>query len=130
MTSTDTLLSTKAFSERSGIPMSTLQKRLRNGKLTGTKKNRHWYIPESELARISTPPNTPQNNAPKPKQKAGTLPQTYSVAEFSALTYLTELGVRNFLKKGRLLGERTEDGSWIVKAESLDLPHLRHLIRS
>lgn len=129
MTSTDTPLSTKTFSERSGIPTSTLQKWLRNGKLTGTKNNRRWYIPESELARISTPPNTPHNDAPKPEPKTGASPQTYSVAEFSALTYLTEFGVRNFLKDGRLLGELAEDGSWIVKAESLDLPHLSHLIR-
>jgi hypothetical protein len=129
MTSTDALLSTKAFSKRSGIPTSTLQKWLRNGKLTGTKKNRRWYIPESELALTSTPPNTPQNSTPKPEQKAGTPHRTYSVPEFSALTYLTEFGVRNFLKSGRLLGEQAEDGSWKVKAESLDLPDLRHLIR-
>jgi hypothetical protein len=51
------------------------------------------------------------------------------VAEFSALTYLTETGVLRWLKSGRLLGENASDGSWTVKAESLELPHLRHLIR-
>lgn len=129
MTSTETLLSTKEFSERSGIHTSTLQKWLRSGKLSGTKKNRRWYIPHSELARMTAPKTPSPNAAPKPTDSAGTGAKAYSVAEFSALTYLTEFGVGQFLKNGRLLGQRAGDGSLAVKAESLDLPHLSHLIR-
>lgn len=129
MTSTETLLSTKEFSERSGIPTSTLQKWLRGAKLTGTKKNRRWFIPESELMRLSTPSKTPLSDVPNPGNNAGASSRVFSVAEFSAMTYLTELGVRHFLKSGRLLGDRADDGSWTVRAESLKLPHLKHLIR-
>ena len=128
MTSTETLLSTKEFSERSGINTSTLQSWLRSGKLKGTKKNRRWYIPESELSGLATSPTAAPSAAPKPK-KAGASSRRYSVAEFSALTYLTEVGVQRFLQNGRLLGERAEDGSWSVRAESLELPHMSHLIR-
>jgi hypothetical protein len=55
--------------------------------------------------------------------------QTYSVSEFSSLTYLTEYGVLEFLKKGRLQGVRDEKGQWRLGADNLRNPGMRHLIR-
>jgi excisionase family DNA binding protein len=130
-------LTTKEFSQRCGKPVATVQKWLRSGKLTGTKIGNRWYISLAELDRISAIDGVPSPSA-KPvdvgkteaEGAAVTPAPTYSVAEFSALTYLTEIGVQRWLKSGRLVGERASDGSWAVRAESLELPHLRHLIRS
>ncbi|MDZ7581106.1 MAG: hypothetical protein U5R30_10890 [Deltaproteobacteria bacterium] len=48
---------------------------------------------------------------------------------FSALTYLTEFGVLEFLKKGLLQGVRDEKGNWRLSVDNLQLSGLRHLIR-
>jgi excisionase family DNA binding protein len=125
-------LTTKEFSQRCGKPVATVQKWLRSGKLAGAKIGNRWYISASELDRVST--NDRQAPTAAGRAEAEGAPATpgtrYSVAEFSALTYLTELGVQRWLKSGRLVGEQAGDGSWTVRAESLELPHMRHLIRS
>jgi hypothetical protein len=51
------------------------------------------------------------------------------VTEFSSLTYLTEYGVLEFLKKGRLQGVRDEEGQWRLGADNLQNPCMRHLTR-
>jgi excisionase family DNA binding protein len=56
-------------------------------------------------------------------------PRTYSVTEFSGLTYLTEYGVLEYLKKGRLQGVKDEKGQWRLGADNLQNPGMRHLIR-
>lgn len=138
MATPENLLTTKEFSQRSGKPMSTVQKWLRSGKLSGTKIGTRWYISPSELSELTTDeggsaPAAGENSTAAPEAKTegekASAGASYSVAEFSALTYLTETGVLRWLKSGRLMGERAGDGSWTVKAESLDLPQLRHLIR-
>lgn len=123
----DTQLTTKAFSDRSGIPMATVQKWLRSGKLTGTKIGNRWYISPAELTRIedASPSPPPADHPPEGLKDA----ERFSVAEFSALTYLTEVGVQRWLRAGRLEGHVAEDGSCWVSAGSLRLPHMRHLIR-
>lgn len=131
----ENLLTTKEFSERSGTPIGTIQKMLRGGKLTGTKLGNRWYIAPSELTRMAADEDSPPVSAPATKSatsgttEGAAATSLYSVAEFAALTYLTELGVERWLQQGRLAGERAGDGSWRVKAESLKLPLLRHLIR-
>ncbi|UCH22120.1 MAG: hypothetical protein JSU83_02390 [Deltaproteobacteria bacterium] len=55
--------------------------------------------------------------------------KTYSVAEFSARTYLTEFGVMDWLKKGRLRGTQDENGQWRVDDANLELPGIKHLLR-
>jgi predicted site-specific integrase-resolvase len=129
-------LTTKEFSHRCGKPVATVQKWLRSGKLKGTKIGSRWYIAPSELTRLSTSESTSAapTTAATPRSSEAKAPirspgSTYTVEEFSALTYLTQTGVRRWLRNGRLVGERARDGSWMVKAESLELPHLRHLIR-
>lgn len=129
-------LTTKEFSQRCGKPVATVQKWLRSGKLKGTKIGSRWYIAPTELTRLSTnesisaaPSTTAAPRSSEAKAPNRSPESAYTVAEFSALTYLTELGVQRWLKSGRLVGKQARDGSWMVKAESLELPHLRHLIR-
>lgn len=55
--------------------------------------------------------------------------KTYSIDEFCALTYLTDFGVKAFLRKGRLKGEIDPAGNWKVFAENLLDPLIKHLIR-
>jgi excisionase family DNA binding protein len=138
MTTPNNLLTTKEFAQRSGHPMKTVQKWLRNGKLKGTKIGNRWYISPSELSgpttdKGSSAPVVGKDSTAAPKAEAvgnkAPAAASYTVAEFSALTYLTETGVLRWLKSGRLKGERADDGSWTVKAESLELPQLCHLIR-
>jgi hypothetical protein len=45
------------------------------------------------------------------------------------MTYLTEKGVRQWLKTGRLSGRAGADGKVRVDAANLDRPELQHLIR-
>ena len=53
----------------------------------------------------------------------------FSVAEFSEITYLTLKGVNDWLKQGKLKGEKDEKGNWLVDTASLQLPLMKKLIR-
>ena len=65
---------------------------------------------------------------PKPSPALGG-GKTYTVPEFSALTYLTDFGVIAWLKQGRLQGSMDDTGQWRVAASSLDLPTVKRLMR-
>lgn len=124
------LLTTKEFADRSGLPVSKVTKLLRDGGLKGQKKGGKWMIPASELdatqASAPSAAKTPPAPQPVPAPRSG---QSHSVAEFSAMTYLTENGVRDWLKKGRLKGTQTEDGEWRIDAANLEAPHIKPLVR-
>lgn len=124
------LFTTKEFADRSGLPVSKVTKLLRDGGLKGQKKAGKWVIPASELdaAQASAPTGTKTLSAP-PKAPAPRSGQGHSVAEFSAMTYLTENGVRDWLKKGRLKGTRAKDGEWRIDDANLDAPHIKPLVR-
>ncbi len=131
------LLPSKEFGELTGIPSSTLRKWLAKGKLDGVKQNGMWMIPKSEfqrdtvLARTGGAPTAPA--APKaPKKKAPEAKsqgQSYSIAEFSQKTFLTEQGVLEWLKNGRLEGSEDDKGQWRVDAANLDAPDIQRLVR-
>ncbi len=53
----------------------------------------------------------------------------YTVAEFAGMTYLTEFGVKEWLKQGRLNGQQVAGGDWQVDAASLELPGVKRLVR-
>jgi len=67
--------------------------------------------------------------ATKPKKTPAQKKKTYSVAEFSEMTYLTPKGVNEWLKQGKLKGEKDEKDNWLVDAASLQLPFMKKLIR-
>ena len=72
---------------------------------------------------------------PVPEPAAGAGPKepstekTYSVSEFAAMTYLTEKGVSEWLRIGRLLGIRQENGELRVSASNLQVPDISRLVR-
>ncbi|MEN8691094.1 MAG: helix-turn-helix domain-containing protein [Desulfobacterales bacterium] len=156
-------LSTREFSELTGIAVSTVNRLLREGKIKGVKTAGKWKIDKTEMTAkaiqaILKPPGKggaapgkiDRMAAKKEKVKGPGVPtggisaaagtkatsgtsadgaQTYSVTEFSGLTYLTEYGVLEFLKKGRLQGIRDEKGQWRLGADNLRNPGMRHLLR-
>jgi excisionase family DNA binding protein len=73
-------------------------------------------VPPPELAIATRPENPPTE-------------KTYSVSEFAAMTYLTEKGVSEWLKSGKLEGITTEGGEWRVQASNLQVPSISRLVR-
>ncbi len=55
--------------------------------------------------------------------------KTYTMAEFVAMTYLTEKGVAEWLKSGRLKGRQMEGGQWVVFESNLQVPDISRLLR-
>ncbi len=114
-------LKSKAVREFGGVGGSGPAKAAAGGKKKTTKPARKPPTAAKKPAKTGKP------------DKAGSKPttgaKTYSIDEFSALTYLTDLGVKAFLRKGRLKGEIDPGGNWRVFAENLLDPLIKHLIR-
>ncbi len=127
-------MSTKEFAKKAGVSASTVSKWLRDGKIEGRKKNGKWIVSQSELAKIGAPQQAPtasgaqrQNRPdPSPPEVGGTV---YTVEQFSAMTYLTEFGVKKWLKQGRLKGAVDDNGNPGVAATNLDNPLIQRLMR-
>jgi hypothetical protein len=118
-------LTAKEFIEKSGIPSQTLTKLLREGQIKGEKISGKWAIPQSEL-KSSLVPVGPKTGSAESK-----IPDnpTFSIAEFSRMTYLTEKGVLDWLKRGLLIGQLTSREGWRVDAANLEVPNVRRLVR-
>jgi excisionase family DNA binding protein len=90
------------------------------------------------VRRAPTPspaPPVPAAPAPPSEPAVATRPEnppagkTYSVSEFEAMTYLTQKGVSEWLKSGKLEGVKTESGEWRVLASNLQVPSIIRLVR-
>lgn len=83
----------------------------------------------------SPPPKASAAPVPAPEPAVGVRPKgpsaekTYSASEFAAMTYLTEKGVSEWLKSGKLKGVKTESGEWRVLASNLQVPSISRLVR-
>jgi excisionase family DNA binding protein len=157
-------LSTREFSELTGIAVSTVNRLLREGKIKGVKTAGKWKIDKTEMTakaiqailkpsgKRAAPDKIDRMAKKRVKAQGAGVPKgdfsaavdkkatsgtsadgdkdkTYSVTEFSNLTFLTEYGVLEFLKKGLLQGIRDEKGQWRLGAENLRNPGMRHLLR-
>jgi excisionase family DNA binding protein len=77
----------------------------------------------------------PAAPVPPPEPAVGVRPKgpsaekTYSASEFAAMTYLTEKGVSEWLKSGKLKGVKTESGEWRVLANNLQVASISRLVR-
>lgn len=137
MTLAGKTLTTSEYSKISGTSVSTITKLLRKGDLQGQKINGKWAIDASEAQKINTPAAPPSKHAQKNAAPAGDPPpppsasggKTLDVETFTRMTYLTEKGVRQWLKTGRLSGRVDDHGNPLVDADNLDRPEIRHLIR-
>ena len=97
------------------------------------KKVKAPKSPANAKAAAPKPAQKPPQSPPatqKPKRSPRASGKTFSVAEFSAMTYLTDYGVTAWLKQGRLEGSVDDSGQWRVAASSLDLPNVKRLLRS
>ena len=129
------LLSTQEFAKKAGVSAATVSKWLRNGTISGIKKGGKWAVAASELVKVSSP-----GNPAPPAQKVATQPdpvpqekkaknKSFSIQEFSEMTYLTEFGVRQWLKEGRLDNTADKQGNVRVDAANLDKPDVKRLVR-
>ena len=84
-------------------------------------------VPQKKAATAATK-STPTKKK-KPATSIAASVKTYSVAEFADMTYLTEHGVKQWLQQGRLLGQKNENGEWLVDAANLDVPNVKRLVR-
>jgi excisionase family DNA binding protein len=121
MTETAKTLTSAEFSERTGLSVATVTKMLRQGTLRGEKQGGKWAIFESEATNFASISDTPAATSARS--------ETYPIETFVQMTYLTEKGVRQFLKTGRLSGGVDDQGRLMVDAANLKRPELRHLIR-
>jgi len=83
--------------------------------------------PESEPVHPAAPAQ-PAPAAPRvPEIRAEE--KTYSISEFAAMTYLTENGVAEWLKAGRIKGFQKEKGEWRVLESNLRVADISRLLR-
>lgn len=136
MSTPQNLLTTQAFAKKAGVSTGTVSKWLRSGKINGQKKNGRWLISEDEIAKSASPQKTRKQTPPKAKSEAASKPaapqskgSAYSVEAFSEMTYLTEYGVKLWLKNGKLISAMDDAGQLAVDAASLDQPHIKRLLR-
>ena len=151
MTQDNQLLTTGEFSSRTGIPTSKVSRLIREGKIEAQKKSGKWMIhpsqlqvkavneagkagktqPEKKVAKIAqkkTAAVVKKSSSPNKKMEtvAG---RSYTVAEFAEMTYLTEFGVGQWLKEGRLTGQQNDKGEWLIDAVNLQVPGVKRLVR-
>lgn len=133
MTDIGKTLTTGEFSQMTGIAVSTITQMLRQGQINGEKHSGKWAIYESELQNktVVTKKDRRQSSASlgpifDTPANAG---RTYDIETFVQMTYLTEKGVRQWIKTGRLSGSTDAGGKVRVDAANLDRPELRHLVR-
>jgi len=89
------------------------------------KKKTSKSVPKKAAA---TKKSAPPQKA-KPAKGTASAAKVYSLAEFVKMTYLTENGVKAWLKQGRLSGRQNETGEWMVDAANLDAPYVKRLVR-
>jgi len=133
MAETEKTLTTGEFSQITGIAVSTITQMLRLNKIRGEKRSGKWAIYESELQNSAV---VTQKNRGGISASVGPIintpvaaPKAYDVETFVQMTYLTEKGVRQWLKTGRLSGRSGADGKVLVDTANLDRPEGQLLIR-
>jgi excisionase family DNA binding protein len=87
----------------------------------------------SPAPKVPAAPVPPPEPVPEPavetRPENPPAEKTYSVSEFEAVTYLTQKGVSEWLKSGKLKGVKTESGEWRVLASNLQVPCIGRLVR-
>jgi len=146
MTKQEQFLTTGEFASKAGITTSSVTKLIRKGKIKAEKKSGKWMISpdqlKSQAVQGSNKPSKKTDNPtgkkttvskPAPTQKDNTAKakagKMYTVAEFAGMTYLTEFGVKEWLKQGRLTGRQAAGGEWQVNAANLEIPDVKRLVR-
>jgi excisionase family DNA binding protein len=132
MSADQPLVSTREFAEKAGVSTSTVSKWLRTGKIEGIKQGGKWRISPEELSKVSAAPAEGVEPAAKPQQppaESQSGPEAISVGKFCEMTYLTEFGVRLWLREGRLKPAVDASGNPAVASSSIDDPMVKRLLR-
>lgn len=133
MNENETTLTTAEYSKKSGLATSTVARMLREGKLRGEKRGGKWAVFASELENGGAENKQPSVKAPvRPTPTSANPPSSakiYDIETFSRLTYLTENGVRQWLRNGRLTGSTDSGGNMNVDASNLERTDFKHLVR-
>ena len=136
-------LSTSEFASKVGIGTSKVSRLIREGKIKAEKISGRWMIPPDQLnakavqkatkgtkasPKVKTAKPAPKKEKDAKTKVAGTK-KMLSIAEFAAMTYLTERGVGEWLRQGRLAGQQNDKGEWQIEARNLELPDVKRLLR-
>lgn len=132
----DRFLTAQEFAQTAGVSAGTVTKWLRDGSIQGKKTKGKWSISSSELTKVTQSGNMPETPSKSSAAKSGTqskvtsiAAKSYSIQEFCDMTYLTEYGVRQWLKEGRLEKVMDSDGQMRVNASNLANPYIKRLLR-
>ena len=120
------------FAKAAGVSAARISKLIRDGKLKATKEGARWMISQNQLdAKVVRELKRTSKPAPAIQAVPETRPaeKTYTIAEFAAMTYLTEKGVAEWLKTGRIKGIQKETGEWRVLASNFLVPDISRLVR-
>jgi len=103
------------------------------------KKKTSKSVPKkTAAAKQSAPPKkakaaAAKKSAPSKKAKAAaaktSVAKAIPLADFVNMTYLTENGVKEWLKQGRLIGLQDESGQWMIESANLEVPDVKRLMR-
>jgi transposase len=135
MPKSNTSLTTREFAQKAGVSTGTVSKWLRQGTINGEKTSGKWSISAAELSKVKTSGKpSPSSERPVSRPSAafaktdaeGT---SYSIQEFSDMTYLTRRGVEKWLKEGRLKKTEDAEGQARVDGSNLDIPNIKRLLR-
>jgi hypothetical protein len=144
MAEKDQFLTTSEFASKTGLATSYVTKLIRAGKIKAEKKSGRWMISTGQLkaetvknssksAKKVSREKTVEKSAAAPKDEPGKVKpaggKMFSVVEFADMTYLTEFGVMEWLKQGRLRGQQVAGGEWMVEAANLETPDVKRLLR-
>jgi excisionase family DNA binding protein len=136
MTKSDALLTTREFAQKAGVSAGTVSKWLRQGTINGEKTSGKWLIAAAELGKIvqrsENPPSASKQSTSRPhagSPKAGAESTSFTIQEFSDMTYLTPWGVQQWLKEGRLKKNVDAEGQLRVDGSNLDNPDIKRLLR-
>ena len=144
------LLTSAKFAKKTGLTTAAVSKMIRKGKIKAVKKSGKWMIDPDQLnvkavaeaSKTGKPAAKKKAAKPKPEKapaKKSTAPKgdmpgaamkSFSIPEFAGMTYLTEKGVAEWLKTGRLSGSQDDQGDWRVDAANLDVASIQRLVRS
>jgi hypothetical protein len=132
-------LTTAEFGSQTGLSSSKVSKLIRDGLIKAEKKSGKWMIDPGQLqakaiqdldkGRKPTPRKIAAKAVQKKQVPISTTGKAYTITEFSEMTYLTEFGVKLWLKQGRLSARQNEKEEWLIDAANLQIPAVKRLVR-
>jgi hypothetical protein len=84
--------------------------------------------PPKKTKPVAAKKSAPPKKAKPDKAKTSTA-KAIPLADFVNMTYLTENGVKEWLKQGRLTGLQADSGEWMIEAANLEAPDVKRLMR-